>query len=71
MPLAAENRVTLVPRHPTGSVLPKGILDQISATLRPLEVWCALKCHGVEVAAGGAVGELRVLPGAVLPSLPE
>ena len=34
MPLAAGNRdrVTVVPQHPTGSVLPQRNLDQISAT---------------------------------------
>ena len=71
MPLAAGNRVTLVAQHPTGSVLPQLNFDQISATLRPLEVWRALKRHGVEAAAGGADGELRLLPGAVLPGFPK
>ena len=70
MPLAAENRVTLVPRHPTGSVLPQRNLDPISATSGSL-VRLGQQRHGVEVAAGAADGELRPLPGALLPSLPE
>ena len=62
--LAARNRVTIVP------AASNWISFYISATSGNFLVRLGRKHHGVDAAAG-ADGELRPLPGAMLPSLPK